>query len=142
MATNKPPSIRELALAALGRQRGKDETPHETAMRLGVSRQSQASHPHETPLAESNQALNPRVSSSHSYRRETMRLANNNETPSETVVRLFGENPCAQCGKPGGLPVAYGGREAFVHPHCRDAWRAAQDAIFDQRLRIVGGSSQ
>jgi hypothetical protein len=40
-------------------------------------------------------------------------------------------NVCAHCGKPGGLPVGYDGRQALVHPHCRDAWRAAQDTIFD-----------
>jgi hypothetical protein len=48
---------------------------------------------------------------------------------------------CAHCGKPGGLPVAYGDRQAFVHPHCRDAWLAAQDTVFNQRLRLVKGSS-
>jgi len=142
MAANNSPSIRELALAALGRQRGKDETPHETTMRQGVSHPSQASHAHETPLAESNQSLNPSVSSSHYLGVRQMRRPNNNETPHETVVRLT----CDYCGKPGGLPVAYADRralvQALVHPHCRNAWRAAQDAIFDQRLRVAAGSSQ
>jgi hypothetical protein len=49
---------------------------------------------------------------------------------------------CAHCGGPGGSPVAYDGRQAFVHPHCRNAWRAAQDGVFNQRLRLVAGSSQ
>lgn len=49
---------------------------------------------------------------------------------------------CAHCGKPGGLPVAYGDRQAILHQHCRDAWIAAQDAVFNPRLRLVAGSSQ
>jgi hypothetical protein len=134
---NKAPSIRELALAALARQRGKDETPHETTMRQGVSHPPHASHARETPLAESNQSLNPSVSSSHSLGVRQMRHPNNNETPHETVVRQV----CAHCGNPGGIPVAYGDREAIVHPHCRDAWRAAQDAVFNQRFRLAAGSS-
>jgi hypothetical protein len=50
--------------------------------------------------------------------------------------------PCAHCGGPGASPVAYGDRQAFVHPHCRQAWIAAQDGVFNQRLRLVAGSSQ
>jgi hypothetical protein len=50
---------------------------------------------------------------------------------------------CAQCSQPGTVTeVWFGDRQAFVHPHCRNAWRAAQDAIFDQRLRLLAGSSQ
>jgi hypothetical protein len=49
---------------------------------------------------------------------------------------------CAYCGKPGGTEVWYGDRQAFVHPHCRQAWIAAQDGVFNQRLRLVAGSSQ
>jgi len=49
---------------------------------------------------------------------------------------------CAQCGRPGTVTeVWFGDRQAFVHPHCRDAWRAAQDAVFNQRSRLDAGSS-
>jgi hypothetical protein len=48
---------------------------------------------------------------------------------------------CAVCGGPGGLMTAYGDRQAFVHPHCRQAWIAAQEGVFNQRLRLVAGSS-
>jgi hypothetical protein len=57
------------------------------------------------------------------------------------VKRKNPQNICAHCGQPGGLPVAYDGRQAFVHPHCRSAWRAVQDAVLNQRLRLVAGSS-
>jgi hypothetical protein len=50
--------------------------------------------------------------------------------------------PCAHCGQPGGTEVWYGDRQAFVHSHCRQAWIAAQDGVFNQRLRLVAGSSQ
>ena len=49
---------------------------------------------------------------------------------------------CAQCRRPGTVTeVWFGDRQAFVHPHCRDAWRAAQDAEFNQRSRLDAGSS-
>jgi hypothetical protein len=39
---------------------------------------------------------------------------------------------CAQCSQPGTVTeVWFGDRQAFVHPHCRNAWRAAQDTIFN-----------
>ena len=90
MTASNSPSIRELALAALARQHARDETPHETTMRHPVSWPSLVSHPHETPLVESNQPLNPGVSSSHSLGVRQMRLPQNNETPRETVVRRAG----------------------------------------------------
>jgi hypothetical protein len=138
MTASNSPSIRELALAALARQRGKDETPHETTMRQGVSRLYPVSHPHETPLAESNQALHPGVSSSHSYRDREMRRPNNNETPHETAVRQV----CAHCGQPGGTDCGYDGVIVRLHPQCRRPWTAAYDRSHPLTPRSQSSSSQ
>jgi hypothetical protein len=95
MASNTP-SIRELALAALARRHGDRETLRETVVRRCVSQLYPASHPRETPLAESNQPLNPSVSPSHSQGVRQMRHPENNETPRETVVRRWGVFPYAE----------------------------------------------
>jgi len=49
---------------------------------------------------------------------------------------------CAHCDQPGGSECAYGDRQAVVHPHCRGAWVAAQEASLNRRLRVVAGSSR
>jgi hypothetical protein len=99
MAASNAPSIRELALAALARQHGDCETPRETVVRQGVSQLYPASHPRETPFADSDQSLNPRVSSSHSLWMRHVRLPEDDETPRETVVRRWGVLPYAEALK-------------------------------------------
>ena len=49
---------------------------------------------------------------------------------------------CAHCGQPGGFECAYDDRQAVVHPHCRGAWVAAQEASLNRRSRLVAGSSR
>jgi hypothetical protein len=46
---------------------------------------------------------------------------------------------CAQCGQPGGLPVAFGDALATVHRDCRDAWLTTR---FNQESPTTHGSSQ
>src|SRR6516225_1869910 len=65
MAGSNSPSIRELALAALARQRGGGETARETAVRQGVSPLHPASHPREIPISGVDQPLSFGVSPSH-----------------------------------------------------------------------------
>jgi len=96
MAASNSPSIRELALAALARQRGGGETPRETAMRQGVSQPASVSTPRETPFTESNHTPNTIVSLSHHLGRETVRHRENRETPRETAVRQPGGSPYAE----------------------------------------------
>ena len=96
MAASNSPSIRELALAALARQRGGGETPRGTTMRQGVSQPASVSTPRETPFTESNHTPNPVVSLSHHLGRETVRHRENCETPRETAVRQLGGSPYAE----------------------------------------------
>jgi hypothetical protein len=57
-------------------------------------------------------------------------------SPPQTDQTDQTEIPCSYCGKPGGLPVAFGEVLATVHPHCRDGWLA------DQFEGTTRGSSQ
>jgi hypothetical protein len=94
MVASNSPSIRELALAALARQRGGGW--RETAVRQGVSSAHPASHPRETPFANSNQSLNPGVSPSHAIGVRQVRQCENCETPRETAVRQSSGFPFAE----------------------------------------------
>ena len=53
------------------------------------------------------------------------------------VDRAEAGSVCAHCGQPGGSECAYGDRQAVVHPHCRGAWIAAQEASLNRRLPVV-----
>jgi len=72
--------------------------------------------------------------------------SNNNSVGDVADVALFpatgGRQVCAYCGQPGGFECAYGDRQAVIHPDCRGAWIAAQEASLNPRLRLVAGSSQ
>ena len=96
MAGSNSPSIRELALAALARQRGGGETARETAVRQGVSPLHPASHPREIPISGVDQPLSFGVSPSHAMEMKKVRHRENCETPRETLVRQFGGSTFAE----------------------------------------------
>jgi hypothetical protein len=131
---SKAPNIRELALAALARQHG---TVPGTVAGQDVPQPANVHNPSGTVFVESDQELNSTVPLSRPLGRGTV---GHPEKSRDSAWDSRG-TPCAHCGRPGGLPVAYVDVLAVVHPGCRNAWRAAQDAIFDQRLRLVAGSS-
>jgi len=85
MGSNSP-SIRELALAALARQRGDGGTRHGTSAGQGVSRPANATDPHGTPFIESNQTPSRIVPLSHSLGRETVGHCENFGTARGTLA--------------------------------------------------------
>ena len=90
------PSLRELTLAVLARQRGGGETQRETPVRQGVLPPPHCETPPETPLAQQNEPLNPSVSLSHPLWRETVRHHVDRETVPETTVRRSSTSPYAE----------------------------------------------
>ena len=85
MGSNSP-SIRELALAALARQRGDGGTRHGTSAGQSVSRPANATDLHGTPFIESNQTPSRIVPLSHSLGRETVGHCENFGTARGTLA--------------------------------------------------------